>query len=269
MKIAIICPIGDLNRFGYWRIAQPCLESWRVLGDLFLIHSSRTKIPFSIQAEYIRNDATLMRQVNGAEWFDHRLVADNANTGIEAARDAGYDVAATVCVNWYVEREAAQKITQKCAYMIESGNRFDFLYRRLQMGNQLFDTDRKSIALLNVGKIGQDVVKVLVDSIEIDGILIERRRGKYSDCNAEAYIDCEFELTAGELKEKLADVRNYACILPKRAGADWDYWQRYYRHRAAQLNPSGDGLGDIGQRIAALHPADAFSDWMLHEAMSA
>lgn len=263
VNIAVVCPIGDLNRFGYWRIAQVCLDSWQALGDLFLIHSSRADMPFSIEAEYIRNDETLMRQVDGVEWFDHRLVADNANVGIEAARAAGYDAAITICVNWYVERDAAQKIRAKCERMIENCNRFDFLYRRLQMGNQLFNSDLESIVLLNIGKVKQDVVKVLVDYIEIDGIPIKRILGNFADYNAEAYIDCEFELTTDELKEKLSDVRNYAEILPKRRGVDWAYWEHYFRQRATQLHPSNDEPGAVGQRIAALHPAGAFSDWLL------
>lgn len=269
MKIAIICPIGDLNRFGYWRIAQPCLESWRALGDLFLIHSSRTDLPFTIKAEYIRNDDTLMRLVDGAEWFDHRLVADNANVGIEAARAAGYDVAATICVNWYVEREAAQKIDEKCAYLLKEGNRFDFLYRRLHLDGHLFDSDMASIALLNIRKIGRGVVQVLVDSIVIDDILIKRRRGEFPEYNSEGYIDCEFELTMTELKEKLGDIRNYAEILPKRSGVDWAYWEHYYRQHAGHLKLSSDKPGEVGRQLAALHPADSFSDWMLREAMIA
>src|SRR5512136_2778047 len=105
MKIAIICPIGDLNRFGYWRTAQACLESWRAVGDLFLIHSSRTAIPFSIGvANYTRTEDTLMKIDQNGERFDHRLVASNANLGLSLARDAGYDVAITICVNWYVEK---------------------------------------------------------------------------------------------------------------------------------------------------------------------
>jgi hypothetical protein len=269
MKIAIVCPIGDLNRFGYWRIAQPCLESWRTLGDLFLVHSSRTALPFSIDAEYIRADDTLMRLIDGSEWFDHRLVADNANIGIAAARAAGYDAAITICVNWYVEREAARKIEAKCERMVESGNRFGFLYRRLQLGGQLFDSDLESISLLNIGKVKQDVVKVLVDSIEVDGIPIKSIRGNFPEWNTEAYIDCEFELTTDELMDKLLDVRNYAEILPKRRGVDWAYWEHYFRQRALRLNLSSDKPGEAGQRIAALHPDGAFSDWLLHEAMAA
>lgn len=265
VKIAVICPIGDLNRFGYWRIAQPCLESWQALGDLYLIHSSRTAIPFSIKATYLQDERTLMRMIDGAEWFDHRLVADNANLGIDAARLAGCDVAVTICANWYIEQATTQAIAEKCQHMLEEKSRFDFLYRRLQMGGQLFDADLESIALLNIGKVKQDMVKVLVDYIEVDGIPIKSVRGDFADKNREAYIDCEFELTTDELKEKLIDVRNYAEILPKRRGVDWAYWEHYFRQRAAMLKMSADAPGPIGRHISAIHPHGAFSDWLLSE----
>lgn len=265
MKIAIICPIGDVQRFGYWRSAQPCLESWRALGDLFLIHSSRAALPFSISGEYIRDERTLMQIIDGREWFDHRLVASNANRGIALARAAGYDVAITICVNWYIEQAAARQIENNCLWMCYDKGGFCFLFRRIQIGAHLFDADLKSIALFNLHVARGNIVKVLVDRADINGLEMTGVRGSYSALNDEAYIDCEHELTIDELKEKLSDVRNYAEILPKRSGVAWDYWERYYRERAQSMSLSGDAPGPIGQSIAALHPAGAFGDWLMSQ----
>lgn len=270
MKIAIICPIGDLNRFGYWRIAQTCLESWRAIGDLFLIHSSRSAMPFGIRANYICDDNTLMSvglddSGKWGEWFDHRLIAANVNRGIEIARSAGYDVAITICVNWYIEVAAGAAIVDKCRRMRHNQNGFDFLYRRIQIGSKLFDADLMSVVVFDLSAPKQAMVKVLVDSAEISNTEIVAIRGRYGFKNNEAYIDCEHELTTAELQEKLADVRNYEDILPKRHGADWEFWQRYYQDRASKMILSSDAPGPIGQQIAERHPDGAFGDWLLEK----
>lgn len=269
MKIAIVCPIGDLNRFGYWRNARVCLESWKVLGDLFLIHSSRTAIPFRVEAEYIRGKNTLMKMVDDQEWFDHRLVADNTNVGIEAARKAGYDVAITICVNWYVEQPAAQHIEHVCQDMLLDKRTHEFLYRRIQIGERLFSADLETIAIVNLQQVKGNVVRVLVDRIEIDGQSITGLRGNFSHFDSEAYIDCEYEITLDEFKAKVADTRNYEDILPKRHGVDWAYWERYYRARADKMIESYDALLPVGMQIALNHPAGAFGDWLLRERAAA
>jgi hypothetical protein len=265
MKIAIICPIGDLNRFGYWRTAQVCLESWRALGDLFLIHSSRSAIPFEVTAHYLKNEDTLMNLVTGVEWFDYHLVADNANRGIQAARDEGYDVAITICVNWYIEAIAAKMINRVCLDMLSDKRDYDMLYRRIQIGARLFHADLESAVIINLQRVPGDVVKVLVDHLEIDGKVVIGQRGDFEYCDDEAYIDCEHELTIDELREKLADIRNYEDVLPKRHGADWGFWQRYYQNRAKTMRLSDDVLGEVGQRIAAHHPVESFGDWLMEQ----
>lgn len=266
MKLAIICPIGNLNRFGYWRIAEPCLTSWLSLGDLFLIHSSRTNLPFKIAATIIRDSRTLMQIEDGhGERFDYHLVADNANLGIEAARQAGYDCALTICVNWYIEDKAGHAVIEKYQRMIREGRFFDFLFRRIQVGEYLFDSDRKSIVMFNLGKVKDNVVKVLVDCAQFGSMPVTASRGDFSAWNGEAYIDCEFELTLDEMKEKLADVRNYEDILAKRHGADWSFWEQYYAQRAGQMRMSDDALGTIGRHIATLHQKDSLGNWVLNQ----
>ena len=265
MRIAIICPVGDLNRFGYWRNAQACLESWRVVGDLFLVQSSRAAIPFSITARVIQDDSTLMPLIGGAERFDYCIVAANANRGMSEARLMGYDVAVTICVNWYVEQEAARRIVDKCERLPACGMIYDFLHRRLQFADRLFDSDLRSIAVFDLHQALGSVVKVLADQAELNGISIFRKRDDYTIFNAESYIDTEYELTIEELQAKLLDIRNYEDILPKRSGVTWEYWLEYYRRRMAELNDSNDPLGDVGKRILAQHPSGAMSDWLLEQ----
>lgn len=266
MSIAIICPIGDLNRFGYWRVAQACLQSWHDVGDLFLIHSSRFDVPFGIRAEYIRDDSTLMQVKNGLEWFDHRLIAANANRGITEARRAGYDVAITICVNWYVEGRASRRIFEKCRQMVIREREFEYLYRRIQIGDHLFDSDRRVPAAINIEQVlGDSAVKVLVDHIQIDGQNYTTDRGGFAAHNDEAYIDCEFELTVDEMKEKLADVRNYEDILIKRRGIGWEYWEDYYKRHIGKLDMSSDVPGRVGRHIVEAHPAGSLGDWMLEQ----
>lgn len=265
MSIAIICPIGDVSRFGYWRVAQACLHSWHDVGDLFLIHSSRSDLPFGIRAEYIRDDSTLMQQVDGAERFDHRLVAANANRGIAAARGAGYDVAITICVNWYIEGRAAHRIFEKCRQMVIRERDVDYLYRRIQIGDRLFDSDRRSACVINIDQVRGDVVKVLVDQLQIGGQTYASDRGGFAAHNDEAYIDCEFELTVDEMREKMLDVRNYEDILAKRRGVDWAYWQEYFTRHIGKLKMSSDIPGRVGRRIVEAHPVGGMGDWLLEQ----
>ena len=267
MRIAIICPIGDLNRFGYQRVSQICLKSWSELGDLFLIHSSRSDLPDgisqNINARYIRDDQTLMNTINGREYFDYRVVANNTNIGIEAARQIGCDCVITICVNWYVESGALELIRDKCRHMRESDHSHAFLYRRMQIKDQLFDSDLRSIAIINIGKVKESVVKVLVDRVEINGNSIISTRGEFEDSNDQSYIDTELELTDCEMREKMTDIRNYEDLLPKRRGVDFWYWVAYFETRKRNMNRSTDELGEIGKKILAVHPDNCFGDRLL------
>lgn len=263
MKIAVICPIGDLNRFGYQRLARPCLKSWAQVGDLFLIHSSREPMPFKIKAEYIRDDQTLLPLVDGVERFDYRIVANNANIGLQVARLAGYDVGITICVNWYVEAEAARGIVAKCEALPTSGREYDFLYRRMQIKDQLFDSDLASIAVFSL--TGEIVisVKVLADRVEINGASKTRERGDFTREHDAAYIDAGLEVTDAEFSDKMQDVRNYEDLLPKRHGVTFDYWLDYFQQRKNTMKKSGDKPGVVGEKILALHPFNAFGDRLL------
>lgn len=266
MKIAIICPAGDVTRFGYQRTARICLESWRAVGDLFLVQSSRVDLPFEIDAVCLRDESTLMRlQADQQERFDYARVAANANQGLQAARRAGYDIGVTICVNWYVEEVAAALIMQRCQIVLGGGGGFGFLFRRWQLGSVLLDADLKSPCLFNLRKLSGDPVRVLVDEAVVNGMQISRQRGVFAPYNREAYIDTEFEITEKELKEKLIDVRNYEDLLPKRAGVDWSYWQDYYRQHLMNLKRSGDPLGEVGKRIAKAKPTKSVGEALLRE----
>jgi len=263
MKIAIICPIGDMNRFGYQRLARPCLKSWSAVGDLFLIHSSRADVPFKIKAEYIRDDQTLLPLVDGVEQFDHRVVANNANIGLRVARLAGYDAALTICVNWYVEAATAKSIIAKCQSMLERGMDYDYLFRRMQIKDQLFDSDVASIAAFNLTSDTPISVKVLADKVDVKGASKTRERGYFANEHGAAYIDTGLEVNDAEFADKMQDVRNYEDLLPKRHGVGFDYWLDYFKQRQGALRKSSDTIGAIGKQILALHQPDSFGDrWL-------
>lgn len=263
MKIAIICPIGDLNRFGYQRVAQICLESWRAIGDLFLIKSSRSSMPFAIDAIVINNPKTWMSIVGDQERFDHQLVAQNANRGLSCARSLGYEVAITICANWYVEAEAARRLVAKAQRLLDDEDSWRLIGRRMQIKDQLFDVDLCSIAMLNLSRVQDDPVKVLVDRVTVNGLDVVSLRGALKEMNAEAYIDAELELTDAEWFDKMADIRNYEDLLPKRHGVDFNYWVNYFNQRYANMQRAADAPGPIGQTIAALHQPDFFGErWL-------
>lgn len=263
MKLAIICPVGDLTRFGYWRIAPHCLESWQQLGELYLVHSSRIALPFHIAAHYIRDPHTLMLPSHDGEVFSHRLVAANTNLGLALARQAGCDCAITICVNWYVEEVAAEAIRAKCQRMLDQERGYEFLYRRWQFGAHLLEADLRSICVFSLQDTQSNVVEVLVDRAVCNGAMVTSDRGEFSTSNAEAYVDCGLEVKTSEFRDKMADVRNYEDILPKRHGVSWPFWERYYRERASKMRVSVDVPQVFGQRIIAARPAATFSDWVL------
>jgi hypothetical protein len=263
MKIAIVCPIGDLSRFGYQRVARACLKGWLAVGDLFLIHSSRAEMPFKIKATYIRDDRTLLKMVDGVERFDYRVVANNANIGLQAARLAGYDAAITICVNWYVEAIAARAIIAKCEVLPNICRDYDFLFRRMQIRDQLFDSDLASIAIFRISGFSTFSVGVLADKVEVNGNNVLRERGEFCREHSAAYIDVGLEVTDAEFADKMQDVRNYEDLLPKRRGVGFDYWVDYFQQRKANMRPSVDGLGVIGKQILALHQAGSFGDRLL------
>ena len=108
MKIAVVCPIGPLNRYGYEHVATDCIASMADFADhVFLMQSARDKAGVETvlranggRVTLVSDERTWFDAKDGKEQFDALKVMANVDLGAELAE--GYDVAICLMVNWYV-----------------------------------------------------------------------------------------------------------------------------------------------------------------------
>ena len=253
MKIAVVCPIGPLNRYGYEHVATDCIASMVDFADhVFLMQSARDKAGVEAVLRANGGRVTLVsdeRTWFNGERFDAQKVMDNADLGADLALAEGYDVAICLMVNWYVPPKNRRGLRLACERAVETG--WAWLYRRDQLGLQMFHVNTRLpwIIALRPGRPHYGI-----DSIHWqDGTSLDWGRGAWPEYDEQSVIDLQLEMTRADMQERLEYVRFHKDLLPKRpTHFEWDYWKRYYvekyhKKTLATDKPTGAGIVVAGQ----------------------
>lgn len=275
MKIAIYCPLGPLDRFGYQYNHRITVASFCSLADrVYLVSTSRSAHGFdnlrsmSDKIIVISDERTWFKlDGHGQEVFDPwKPCRPNANIAISQAREEGMDCIVNLHINQYVPSYAVELIKDDCRKMLETKNSYAWLYRRYQLANRLFHTDVRLPWVLNLRT--PESFEFDIDSIKNDqtGEYIPMESGDFRLRNGSAVVDIGMELNVDDLVNVRKYTRNYMDLRPDATDVyDWEQYRFFYTEKFKAKSISRDLLEETGYMIFQNSPNEFVSHIVLKE----
>jgi hypothetical protein len=272
MSIAIICPIGPLDRWGYQHVYSPCVASMAAFADtIYMPQTTRNRagvdelIMDYDNIVHVGNESTWFAEIDGNEHFDLFRLRDNINRAIERAREDGHQIALCVEVNQYIPVAAREPLAALCAEVRANDQPYGWLFRRDQLAGATFHASLRRPWIWN---LAFDVRIEIPDGTLYDNQFIRHERGNWPLEDAAAIVDAANEMSAEDLRDKLTAFRFYSEFVRKRPTTfDWNYQLSYYvaKFRAKELDYAElDIYGQAIADVAAGHP-----EFMSHEILRA
>ena len=225
--IAIVCPIGRLDRWGYQYHAPFCLRSMAAWADVVYLPVSCRDADLGsitdIPGLEIMNDEKTWFPGDRFEWS---TTVANYNLPFERARTEGHAVILQMSLTSYIPALAHDPLYSKVDALLAAGRSFDWVYRRDQIGAWLTHTAVRQPHLLTTA--GAYRWSIVPDSITDGDRTYRQEYGAWSAFDHEAIVDLPLELTEGDLRDKMAWFRNYEGMSKPRPPYSWGYWLDYY-----------------------------------------
>jgi hypothetical protein len=273
MKIAIYCPLGPLDQFGYQYNHKVTMESFLSLADrVYLVSTSRSVYGFEdllamSNKIVLLSDERTWFQVDdqGREVFDAWKPC-GPNVATAQARAEGMDCIITMHINQYVPVHAVDEIKKDCADMLENERSYAWLYRRYQLANRLFHSDVRLPWILNLRlppsfEFGIDSIKD-----ENTGEYLPMQSGDFRFRNRSAIVDAGMELEINDLVNVRKFTRNYIELRPHMTETyNWEEYHAYYAGKFKTKSLSNDPLDEFGRRLFQNTREDFVSRVILRE----
>jgi len=272
MRLAVVCSIGPLDRYGYQNVYQECIASMCSLGDLvLLISSTRSNVEALELAKkhtnmrLIAGPSTYFKRTKGTEVFDVQKVVDNVNYGLRLASVYECDCAIEIDVNQYVPNGSIDPLRARCADVLENGANFGWYYRRDYLDGQMFHA---SLRRPRIFRLPLQVTHTIdgIDGIINDSAHLHQVRGNWPEEDYAAIVDAQLEMTPKDWEEKLNFIRCYKELEPTRSETfEWGYWFDYMVRKYRKKMPGGE-LDEIGQVLLTKRNPDYVSS-LVREAL--
>ena len=150
--------------------------------------------------------------------------------------------------------------------MLTEDRPFEWLYKRIQLGGQLFETDRRVPFIVNLRSAKR--CEIVMDGIRnpVTGEIHRNELGNFREKKNVSTVDVPREMTLCELEELRCFIRNYDEINPNvNPTFDWekDKWIEInkYTHKTF----SSDPLSPTGEAIARASKPDYVSQLILRQ----
>jgi len=277
VKIAIVVPIGPLDRFGYQHIYRECIESMANFADQVFLVSTTREVKRADNFNWPQDKGIDLENLNiisdsrtwfartpeGDEWFDAYKVLENVNVGVYAARSEGVDVVMCLFCNNYIPEMAYEGLRARCEKVATGEQATASYYRKDQLYNQMFSASVSMPFIIN----SRDTYRFAADAITNEREVAWMQRGDFSEFDGEAVVDVQLEVTTRDLREKMNFMRCYSDLVPKRKPEfDEGYWLDYYVKKFQQKKMLLDSnLDKTGQAIARLSQPDFASRYVLEQ----
>lgn len=275
MKIAIYCPVGPLDQFGYQYNHKVTVESFCALADkVYLVSTSRSAYGLADLSKLSEKIILLSNEETwfglddkGSEVFDAwKPCGPNANIATVQARAAGMDCIIVMHINQYIPLQAVPEIKKVCAEMLAGSQPYAWLYRRYQLADRLFHTDVRMPWILNLRL--QPTYEFGIDSIkdENSGSYVPMESGDFRLKNRVATVDAGLELQVEDLVAVRKFTRNYMELRPDATDTyRWDEYKFFYTEKFKVKSMSEDMLDEFGKRIYQNTGEDFVSRIVLRE----
>lgn len=275
MKLAVVCPIGPLDRFGYQYTYATALESYSLFADvIYLICSSRIGAQIADVSERFPKAVLISDEQTwysldefGQEVFDIYQWDRNLQTGLRQAQQEWMDAAVVVPINAYIPETAIALIQSKIRRMLEEDRPFEWVYRRFQLGSKLFIPDAGVPNIINLRLPRPYRVRYdWTESPHGEKIPISYDHS-HPDAAQEAFVDCPMEMTVDDLRDKMSFTKSYSQINP-RALPQFDFQvhvTEYYLPKFLRKVMTDDPLDRFGRMIAQNSSPDFVSRYIIRE----
>jgi SAM-dependent methyltransferase len=278
MKLALLSPIGPLDRYGYQNIYPVALESFSLLTErIYLVSSTRNnanvegiKKQFP-KLTYISNEETWYKlDDDGNEIFDIFQLNTNLDIGVEQIKRDGMDAVFLIAINNYIPEKAIPLLYQKAEKMLADGRPVEWGYRRFQIKNRLFVPDLKIVQFINL-QIPKHYHFRFDWTESPDGEKLPRQdNGLFHEGVSEAVVDCAMEMTVKDLQDKLNFIKGYIQLNPN-ALPKFTFKHNvegYYLPKYLDKTIARDSLDRFGQIIAQNSAPDFVSSYLIRQYFS-
>ncbi|MBE3140223.1 MAG: hypothetical protein IMZ53_06540 [Thermoplasmata archaeon] len=275
MNIAIFCPIGPLDRYGYQYNFKTAINSFCGLADrIYLVSTTRNRshvdevVALSEKITVISDTRTWFQiNKNGDEFFEvDKPVKQNAHWAMLQAKSDGMDCIIELHINQYIPNNAVNEIRNDCRNMIIERSHYSWLYRRYQLADRLFNPDVRFPWILNLQVEHPYVYSIdsICNTETEENITMET--GDFREKIKSAIVDAGMELKIKDLTEARKYTRNYIDLNPAAPKTyEWDQYLKYYRGKYNAKILSNDHLDEIGQAILNNAQKDFVSRILLRE----
>lgn len=270
MKIAVILPVGPLDRYGYQYVYDLTIPTMCAFADqVYMISSTRnpTNVSDLLKAHpnlrYISDKRSWFE--GDREVFSNARYEENVNRMMRRCAKDGMDVAFQIHVNQYIPQSVRPLLQQRARRLVKHGNHASWIYRRYQLGDRWFHCDDAAFWMVNLHMPGWSFVA--------DGLYDEQKKkikkrihNDFRHQNHLAVVDAALEFPLVDLTEKMNFVRCYKGLSPWRSAEfRWSTWKRYYAAKFRQKALSNDPLPPTGRKLAERSQKDFVSWAILNE----
>lgn len=269
MNLAIVCPVGPLDRYGYQHVYQECIASMCDCANLVVLVGSTRKNKEMGELGYahgnlirLSNELTWFDLVDSEEYFDIQKVDMNIDFGLEYAT-YHCDIALVMEVNQYIPPAARVPLRLRCEQVLQSGEPYGWYYRRDFLAGQMFHANLRRPWIVAL----PSRVKFVPDGIMLDGepVKLPHVRGNWPEEDEAAIVDAQLEFTPQDFEEKYNFIRCYADLEPSRSPVfDWNVWFPYMVNKFRKKTMGGE-LDPIGRRLLGRMQPDFVSRMVLEE----
>jgi hypothetical protein len=261
MKIGIILPIGDLNKFGYQYISDLIISNLEEFGDhIFAISTSRNnrKDFFSAfkKTSFVSNEETWFELVDGCEVFSFEKLIENINLGLSICKERNFDAAVQIHINQYIPESSRIDLKKSIEKMIEEEKKFEWLYKKYQCGQMIFNADTRVPWILNLNVKNPYVYEADAISSRETNETIPIENGNHRKFNKQAITDVFGEFNSEDAKNvhdftrlgknKLHEKTYSSFRFPP---FDEESWFKYYQYKFNEKVISKETMDKFGMQI--------------------
>ncbi len=278
MKIGIIVSVGRTDRYGYQYkdFVKIILNNLGNFADKLLIISTSRYANKKIflnhyNIEFISNEKSWFKLVNGEEEFSLKILIDNLNFGLKKLQNEGYDICFDMAINQYIPKSSEINLKKSCQKIIKKKRPFTWYYKKYLCGNLLFHADVRLPHVINLTI--DDPWEYAVDSIinKKTGEIIRIQNGNYKKYNHQAIRDVPWEIMIQDAREKYEfTVKQYDLIRSRFKSYNPNdsmnnpkfnrkVWMNYMQQKVNNKKLSKEKMDALGKQIQKLRKKDFVS----------